>query len=59
LEELSKFEGVWNDEVMFDEKVYINFRKDLPFELVPEENPLLSNSSYRTDLIKLITGTLP
>jgi hypothetical protein len=59
ISELSCFEGLWNDEMKFDEKVYVNFCKDLPYQLIPEEYPLLSNSSYRADLVKLQENNIP
>lgn len=36
VKELSTFEGVWNEVVTFDGVEYINFKTDLPHELVPE-----------------------
>lgn len=42
----------------FDDKPVFNFYKDLPHELVDYENPIPSDSCYRTDLNELIKGNL-
>lgn len=42
----------------FDEKAVFNFYKDLPHELVDYENPIPSDSCYRSDLNELIKGDM-
>lgn len=56
VEELSHFEGVWNESLSFDGKKYFDFRSELPCRLDHEEYSLPSNSTHRKDLQKLIEG---
>lgn len=42
----------------FDGKAYLNYRTDLPFQPIHEEFPLLSNSTYRSDIRKLAEGKM-
>lgn len=41
-----------------DGKPVYNFYKDLPYDLIDYENPIPSDSCYRTDLKVLIKGDL-
>lgn len=57
-ERVCTFNGTWHSEMNFDDKPVFNFYKDLPHELVDYENPIPSDSCYRTDLNELIKGNL-
>ena len=58
ISQLSEFEGIWNDVIKFDGVQYVNFRTDLPCQLEYDDYPLASNSTYRTDLVKLMEDTI-
>ena len=52
------FNGTWHSEMSIDGKVVFNFLKELPHQLVDYENPIPSDSCYRTDLQELIKDDL-
>ena len=55
---MSKFEGVWTEQISFDGIKYFDIRNDLPFPLVDDPHPLKSQGSYRNDLQLLKEGRL-
>ena len=50
---ISKGEGVWHHYLNFDDEKYMDLNKDYPHLLEYDTNPLPSDSTFRTDLIKL------
>lgn len=58
VEELSKFEGVWTEQISFDGNKYFDFRTDLPAPVIDDPHPLRSHSSYRKDIQMLKDGRL-
>ena len=49
-------DGIWNSSVNIEGEEWVNFKTDLPYAFVDEKYPLPSDSRYREDLTKLLTG---
>lgn len=50
-EKLSRIDGAWNADILFDGKVYKKLLDPVPYQVLYNKCPLPSNSNYREDIV--------